>query len=87
MKLSDMSEFDQKELIKSFINRIILALNAKIDDNELQSIFDLTCDWLINKPFREYEFTNIYNEIVCNYKFYLPFCFASIRTAYERINK
>jgi len=87
MKLSDMSEFEQKELIKSFINKLILALNAKIDDNELQSIFDLTCNWLMNEPFKDYELTRIYNEIISDYKKYLPFCFASIRTAYQKINK
>lgn len=88
MRFREMPDYVQEEKIKLFINKLVKSLRVKdIDINELKFIYDETYKIFFNSNYFDSELSNIYNEIVRNYKFYIPFCFASIRTALRKINE
>jgi len=85
-RLRDLDGNDQKELIKLFINKTLLALNAKLDKTEVETIHNLCVGFFFDSNFYDGVFLKIYNEIITNYRRYTPFCYASIRTAMRELS-
>lgn len=85
MRFIEIKEKEQKQLIKQSVNKLINGLNVDLSEDEVIFIFDSVYEWLGNSNAFTKVLDEIYDEIIENYKRYIPFCYASIRTAYKNI--
>lgn len=78
------TENEQKEFLNVFINSLILDLNIKLTKDEIKHI-QTRMHLNIGKSYPIKHFKDVHSEIICNYKKYIPFCFASIMTAQKKM--
>jgi hypothetical protein len=83
--LKDLPKDEIKRITKEFINGLILDLRVSLSKEEIEHIYNRLIVVLSEGAIPEGTLGNIRKEILNNYKKYIPFCYASIKTAWNNI--
>ncbi|MBT3206936.1 MAG: hypothetical protein HN704_18280 [Bacteroidetes bacterium] len=85
MQFKDLNEKQTQEEIDNFLNDLVLSLRIKdMTEKELLYISDKLIKWVSGSVMYVSRLKQIRTEIVKDYKKYLPFCYASLITAYHK---
>lgn len=85
--LRDLSEDDIDHAVKRFLEYLINDLSVSIDKEKAIYIYNRVIDLIHRTNISRKGLSKIHMQIISNYKWYTPFCYAAILSAYHETKK
>lgn len=89
MRFNKITDKEIKKIVAGFVNDLQLDLNlpeSVLDSKQKIYIAQKLIEYYSGSARFTSELKKVHEEIITNYKKYLPLCYASIRTAIKNIN-
>lgn len=83
-RLTDYTEEQQKEILNTFVNELILDMGASLMTDEANHLQSRIHEH-VNTPKSIKYLMDVSAEIITNFKRYSPLCYASIMTAAKNL--